>query len=147
MHDIQRKLEEANRTEIFMINKESGIRSDAILRLSIVDAENLQNRSHTVTAKQGQLKSNTSEKEGTGPIWNEALCFDITNENAPLSIDLVDSWGNIVISEKLNLVEHKEYRVMGTDIWLPEDCREEQPRLRIRIQYNYSDIQRFEYLM
>lgn len=45
--DVVRKLEEAKRTEPAMRDKMTGLRSDAILKLHIVDAENLQTTTST----------------------------------------------------------------------------------------------------
>lgn len=115
------------------LNKVTGIRNDAILKLSIVDADNLSNSSYLVRAHLGNLKSETSQKSGVGPIWNEFLCFDVTDENQQLRIELVDNWGNIILSMNENLREHKEYSEMGHDLWLPRRCRQEEPRLRVRI--------------
>lgn len=43
-----------------MLDQVTGIRTDAILKLYVVDAENLPNRSHTVKARQGQNYNQTS---------------------------------------------------------------------------------------
>ena len=53
----------------------------------------------------------------------------------------------------MNLAEIRDYRQQGTDIWCYAQFDEEErgvengPKLRIRIHYNYSDVQRYESLL
>jgi hypothetical protein len=56
---------------------------------------------------------------GSGPIWNEAIVFDIKNEMQPLVITLRDESGKSLLSENIELFQHKEYSEMGKDIWIP----------------------------
>lgn len=53
LKDVSKKLEESLKTEPALRDKITGIRSDAILKLHIVDAENLPSNTETlVTARQ-----------------------------------------------------------------------------------------------
>ena len=57
-----------------------GIRSDSKLKVHIVDAVNLPDNSMTfVRVLQNNCVSTTNLREGAGPIWNEAIVFDITD--------------------------------------------------------------------
>lgn len=58
----------------------------------------------------------------------------------PLIITLKDKSGRLLLSENIELFQHKEYRDMGKDIWLPLNDESNDPKLRIRITYNYSEI-------
>ena len=144
--EVQLKYEDAKRTEPGNLNQTTLIRNDAILKLHIVDAENLPNSASTlVQARQDQASSQTNQQSGTGPIWNEAIIFDIKNEIQPLVITLRDASGRQIIQETLKLQNHKDYREMGQDIWLPNYATN-GPKLRVRITYNYSDIQKYQAL-
>ncbi len=122
------------------------IRDDAILRLEVVEAQNLPNRQHKVVAKLGKAKAESNFQNGTEPIWNQAMTFDVKTEEEPFVISVVDNFGTTVLSESIRLKDHKEYRDMEKLIWLPKgDLRSEfDPRLRVKIIYNYSHIQKYD---
>lgn len=118
--DVLRKLEDSKRTEPSLRDQRTGIRTDAILKLHIIDAENLpSNIDASVHARQDQSSSKTNKQSGSGPIWNEAIIFDIKNEMQPLVITLKDESGRSILSENIDLMEHKEYSEMGKDKWIP----------------------------
>lgn len=54
-------------------------------------------------------------------------------------IILKESTGKTILSESIDLFQHKEYSEMGKDIWIPSQ-QTSAPKLRLRITYNYSDI-------
>ena len=143
---IEKKLEETYRTEPQHINKNTTIRDDAILRLEVVEAQNLPNRQHKVVAKLGKAKAESSLQKGVEPIWNQAMTFDVKTEEDPFVIDVVDEYGSAVISEKVYLKDHKEYRDMDKPLWLPKGNKRSEldPRLRVKIIYNYSHIQKYD---
>ena len=76
--EVSIKLEEAKRTE--RLNA-MGIRDDSKLKVHIVDAVNLdENTSSLVKVYQDHSMSETKVRVGSGPIWNEAIIFDITDQ-------------------------------------------------------------------
>jgi hypothetical protein len=80
--DVRRKLEEANLTEPGKINMDTGLRHDAMLKIHIVDAINLGTFQTTyVQLRQHEMQAKTKEGNGTGPIWNEGIVFDIKDES------------------------------------------------------------------
>lgn len=79
--EVQRKLNEAILTEPEHLNKVTLIRNDAILKVHVVDALNLPTyASAQVQLFQDVARSETQIKEGEGPIWNEAIIFEIHDE-------------------------------------------------------------------
>jgi hypothetical protein len=74
------------------------------------------------------------------------MTFDVKTEDDPFVIEVVDNYGSVVMSETTRLKDHKEYRDMDKLIWLPKgDQRSElDPRLRVKIIYNYSHIQKYD---
>jgi hypothetical protein len=78
---------------------------------------------------------------GNGPIWNEAIIFDIKDQSKPLIVSLIDDGKRVVQRDQIFLKDVMDYSTMGTDYWLPDDeVNDGNPKLRIRITYNYSDI-------
>lgn len=61
---------------------------------------------------------------------------------SPLIVTLKDQSGRSLLSENVELFQHKEYREMGKDIWIPNQ-QAIGPKIRIRLTYNYSEIQKF----
>jgi len=56
----------------------------------VVDAVNLPDKSnYQVKVFQDNSMSETKVREGTGPIWNEAILFDIFNTKEPVIIQIV----------------------------------------------------------
>jgi len=43
-------------------------------------------------------KESTSELPGVGPIWNEAIVFDISDNTKPLVVTLMDKRGRKILS-------------------------------------------------
>lgn len=75
--EVKIKLDEANRLEPRHIT-EFGIRDDSKLKVHIVDANNLSDDAKTlVVVRQDNSMSETAVRDGDGPIWNEAIVFDI----------------------------------------------------------------------
>lgn len=69
---------------------EQGIRHDSKLKVHIVDAVNLpDNKNYQVKVYQGESFSETNIREGSGPIWNEAILFDIKDTKAPIIVEIV----------------------------------------------------------
>lgn len=95
-----------------------------------------------MVARLGKAKAECNFQSGTEPIWNQAMTFDVKTEDDPFVIEVVDNYGSVVMSEMTRLKDHKEYRDMDKLIWLPKgDQRSElDPRLRVKIIYNYSHI-------
>ena len=76
--EVSIKLEEAKLNE--KLNA-SGIRDDAKLKVHVVDAVNLEeNTSSLIKVYQDHSMSETKVRLGAGPIWNEAIIFDITDQ-------------------------------------------------------------------
>jgi hypothetical protein len=161
---VRRKLEEANLAEPGKINKDTGLREDAMLKIHIVDAINLGTFQTTfVQLRQHEMQAKTKEMYGTGPIWNEGIVFDIKDESHPLVVTLMDTRGTNVFTSKIPLEDEKDYREMNQDIWLPQGIprppierrdlpqpppgQDGKPSLRIRITYHWSDIYRFENML
>ena len=66
---------------------EQGIRIDSKLKVHIVDAVNLEdNKSYQIKVFQDNSMSETKVRDGSGPIWNEAILFDIVDTNQPVVI-------------------------------------------------------------
>ena len=58
--------------------------------MHVVDAVNLPDKSnYQVKVFQDNSMSETKVREGTGPIWNEAILFDIFNTKEPVIIQIV----------------------------------------------------------
>lgn len=90
--EVHNKLEEAYKTEPEQLNNETGIRRDAMFKIHIVDAVNLSGYgNHLVRVMQDQSQSETTLKPGAGPIWNEAIIFDIVDDRKPLIVSLIDN--------------------------------------------------------
>ena len=90
--DVQFKLDEALIEEPKMLDRNTGIRKDAILKVHVVDAVNLEvgdSDTTTVRCLQGGTMAETQPAQGSGPIYNEAILFDITKET-PLTVGLLD---------------------------------------------------------
>ena len=123
------------------MNTRTGIRNDAILKVHIVDAINLTNGSHYVQLQQHEAQSETSILPGQGPIWNEAIIFDIKDTSKPLTVNLINEKNRVVCRESIYLKDLMDYSTMGNDRWIPDDeVADGNPKLRIKISYNYSDI-------
>jgi L-aminopeptidase/D-esterase-like protein len=98
------KLEDANRTEPVLMNPKTGIRKDSILKLHIVDATNLnKSESYHVQAQQDIAKESTSDLSGVGPIWNEAIVFDIRDNLKPLVVTLLDRRDRKILTYSIDL--------------------------------------------
>lgn len=134
------KLEESKNEPINPITE---IREDAKLKVHIVDANYLQEGASTfVRVIQDKSMSQTNVRVGAGPIWNEAIVFDIRDPNSPLIIQLRDHQESILFESIVDLTtrEVKDYSLMGQDLMCYEDpVSQEGPRLRIRTHYSYSD--------
>lgn len=107
-----------------MMNRDTGIRKDAILKLHIVDATGMtEYDSHFVQAQQDIAKEQTGELPGVGPIWNEAIVFDIRDIHKPLIVTLVNSRNKQVLRGTIDLQSEEimDYSKMGQDIWIPEE--------------------------
>ena len=170
-NEVAIKLEEALETE--QLIPEYGIRADSKLKVHIVDADNLPPGIQAyVNVSQDFCSSDTGAQEGPGPIWNTAIVFDINNPTKELKVDLFYKGSDQpVIHEDIDLRvnqrglnQHLEegnmnpdasfdlvtsYKNMGQDIWLfaykgPD--RDEGPKLRIRLHYNYSDVEKYSSL-
>lgn len=154
--EVKFKLEEANREEPRHMTQ-FNIRDDSKLKVHIVDAQNLRDDSQTIVmVKQDNSMSETNVRMGNGPIWNEAIVFDIKDPYQPVVLQMisVDSQKTILESTiDLNLHEVRDYRQQGNDIWCyamfdeDENGVESGPKMRIRVHYNYSDVQRYESLL
>ena len=130
------------------MNSNTGIRNDAILKVHIVDGINLKAASHFVQVSQHEAASATAIMPGNGPIWNEAVIFDIKDQSKPLIVSLIDDRKRVVQRDQIFLKDVMDYSTMGSDYWLPDDeVNDGNPKLRIRITYNYSDIQKYTSLL
>ena len=153
--EVAIKLEEAKRTE--RLNA-MGIRDDSKLKVHIVDAVNLdENTSSQVKVYQDHSMSETKVRVGSGPIWNEAIIFDITDQFQPIVVQVVTTRGEVILENDISLMEDqiRDYRMQGQDIWCYRsydedrggDGVEDGPKLRVRIHYSYSDVMRYDSLL
>ena len=54
----------------------------------------------------------------------------------------------MVLEEKIDIRNHKEFSKMNETINIPlKNIKITDPQLHIRLQYNYSEIQRFDFLL
>ena len=150
--EIMRKLEEAEATEHRFWNNTFDIRTDAKLKVHIVDAVNLpENCQSYVNVAQGGCDSTTNVRVGSGPIWNEAIVFNIVDPSQMVLIQVMDDYnGRIIFQSQIDLTddEIRNYKQMGQDIWIRHDDarespNEDSPKLRIRLHYSYSDRERY----
>ena len=96
--EVEIKLEQSQVEEPRNIN-EQGIRKDSKLKVHIVDAVNLEsNKSYRIKVFQDNSMEETKPKEGPGPIWNEAILFDIADTNQPVVIQLVTVGGRETVA-------------------------------------------------
>ena len=152
--EVKRKLREAELTERQFMTQ-MGIRNDSKLKVHIVDAQNLEDNSqYQVKVFQDNSYSETNVRAGTGPIWNEAIVFDIKDPYQPVIVQLVNQRLELVLESALDLnsSEIRDYSNQGQEIWCYAQFDENEievdygPKLRLRIHFNYSDVQRFESL-
>lgn len=94
---VRNRFIEAEQNEDRFINPKTGIRVDSKLKVHIVDAQNLQNTSHTVMLQQEESAAETQTRDGDSPIWNEAIMFDIVDPVPELIIRVVDASQNEVL--------------------------------------------------
>lgn len=107
------KLEEAKQNEKL---NDRGIRDDSKLKVHIVDAVNLdENTNSQVKVYQDQSMSETKFRVGGGPIWNEAIIFDIHDQMQPIVVQLVTSRNEIILENDISLLEEqiRDYRMQG----------------------------------
>ena len=131
--------------------------------------------------------SETKSREGPGPIWNEAILFDIKDASQPVIVQVIREGlqEEIVFQTEISLAEGmiRDYTLQGSDVWCyaepqnvcsltdvktqqqyfwyfdPETGRSEpidapedagfadSARVRLRVHYSYSDVQRFNALL
>lgn len=94
--------------------------------------------------------SQTNIRVGSGPIWNEAIVFDIKDPTKHLVVKLCDSRNNVLFESIVDLTtrEIMDYSMMGQDLMCYQNTETQYgPRLRIRTHYSYSDRARFETLI
>ena len=115
------KLEESKSERINPITE---IREDAKLKVHIVDANYLAETASTfVRVIQDKSMSQTNVRVGSGPIWNEAIVFDIRDPTQPLIVQLRDQRETILFESIVDLTtrEIKDYSLMGQDLMCYED--------------------------
>ena len=94
--EVSNKLIQAQTEEVNFFDHNLGIRTDAKLKVHIVDAVNLPENSTTfVKVIQDGASSQTNQRTGGGPIWNEAIVFDIYDPTQPVEVQLLDSRGRV----------------------------------------------------
>lgn len=101
--------------------------------------------------------SETKFRVGAGPIWNEAIIFDIADQLQPIVVQLVTSRNEVILENDISLMEEqiRDYRMQGQDIWCYKSHDDEKggegvedgPKLRVRIHYSYSDVVRYDSLL
>ena len=101
--------------------------------------------------------SETKFRVGGGPIWNEAIIFDIADQLQPIVVQLVTSRNEIILENDISLMEEqiRDYRMQGQDIWCYKNYDDDKggegvedgPKLRVRIHYSYSDVVRYDSLL
>ena len=97
--DVERKRQDAEFNE--QLNAQ-GIIDGAKLKVNIVDARYLDPTDSTfIRVEQDGAEGRTKSKQGSGPIWNEAIVFDVNNINQPLIVQLVSEKTNSAIFEEL----------------------------------------------
>ena len=133
-----------------------GIRSDSKLKVHIVDAQNLEEGGqHLVKIYQDSCFAETNVRYGNQPIWNEAHVFDIKDPYQNVIIQLMNERQEIVLEQNLDLNDAKirDYSLQGEEIWLWAQVDENgygietDSKLRVRIHFDYSDVQKFESLL
>ena len=68
---------------------EQGIRSDSKLKVHIVDAVNLAvGQPYRVRVEQDTENEVTNNRPGPGPIWNEAILFNIVDNSKPIILEV-----------------------------------------------------------
>ena len=127
----------------------AGIRSDTKLKVHVVDAINLpENGQSRVRVQQANAQETTEARVGDGPIWNEAIIFNISDPSQRLIIQLEDINGNVFIRDDIDLNDHRDYKKMGNDVRIKvREDDDESPELRIRLHYSYSDIERYRTML
>ena len=119
--EVENKLEDVQDEEL----NEQGIRNDSKLKVHIVDAVNLDEenvvKDYQIKAFQGNAMSETKVREGPGPIWNEAILFDIKDSSQPVIVQVTTVGRNeeIVFQSEISLAEGmiRDYSLQGSDIW------------------------------
>ena len=101
--------------------------------------------------------SETKFRVGGGPIWNEAIIFDIADQLQPIVVQLVTSRNEVILENDISLMEEqiRDYRMQGQDIWCYKSYDDDKggegvedgPKLRVRIHYSYSDVVRYDSLL
>ena len=153
--EVKIKLQDAMQTERQYMTS-MGIRSDSKLKVHIVDAQNLEDgQQHVVKLFQDQSFAETNIRIGSSPIWNEAIVFDIKDPYQNVIIQLINSRQEVVLEQNLDLNDAKirDYSLQGEEIWLWAQVDENGygvesgEKLRVRVHFSYSDVQRFESLL
>lgn len=117
--EVKFRLEEAYEKEDEFINKATGIRRDAKLKVHIVDAQNLENGSYLVKVSQDNSYAETNVRTGEQPIWNEAIVFDIADPSKVITVELSNSAQGTILKHELMLTDPRltEYSSQGEEIW------------------------------
>ena len=119
--EVEIKLEEVQDEEL----NEQGIRNDSKLKVHIVDAVNLDPedviKDYQIKCFQGNAMSETKTREGPGPIWNEAILFDIKDASQPVIVQVIREGRQeeIIFQTEISLAEGmiRDYTLQGSDIW------------------------------
>ena len=92
---------------------------------------------------------------GSQPIWNEAIVFDIRDPYQNVIIQLMNQRQEIILEQNLDLNDTKirDYGLQGEEIWLWAQVDENgygietDSKLRVKVHFDYSDVQKFESLL
>lgn len=104
--------------ELEEVLNEQGIMQDSILKVSIVCAENLGPLEQSyVYVKHDGKEGRTKSKNGSQPIWNEAISFDVRDKEKLVTVQLVSAITGLILAEqKFHLGELVEYPEMQNEI-------------------------------
>ena len=94
-------------------------------------------------------------KYGSQPIWNEAIVFDIRDPYQNVIIQMINQRQEIILEQNLDLNDEKirDYSLQGEEIYLWAQVDENgygietDSKLRVRVHFDYSDVQKFESLL
>ena len=82
--EAEAKLEESKNEQI---NPLTGIRTDAKLKVHIIDANELpEGKMYRVRCVQEKSAAETNDRVGSEPIWNEAIVFNIHDPSSRLVV-------------------------------------------------------------
>ena len=126
-----------------------GISKDAKLRVAIVCANNLKENevSFVRVSHDGQEGETERKLEGSGPIWNDSIVFEVQDKDQPVIVQLISAASNTVLAqEELDLNYYMDMEVQNEERVIRNEQQGEE-ELIIRVQFLYSRVQMYEQLV